>query len=88
MKIFQRWQQTTLANKGLVFSSVLMAFGTLFYAAAAVVQVCIMKQNASDVSAQTEKLIKASEAQARFAQQIADASLRNAQAAESFSKEC
>jgi hypothetical protein len=57
MNIFQRWKQTSIANKGLVFSSILMAFGTLFYAGTAIVQVCIMKQNAHDVSLQTVNTI-------------------------------
>jgi hypothetical protein len=85
MNIFQRWKQTTLANKGLVFSSILMAFGTLFYAGAAIVQVCIMKQSAHDMSLQTDKLINAAQAEASASQKIADASDRNAAAAKSFS---
>lgn len=72
MNVFQRWKQTTVANKALVISSGLMAFGTIFYAGAAIVQVYIMKQSARNSSLQTEQLIKASD--------------RNADAAESFSK--
>jgi hypothetical protein len=77
MKIFERWKKTTIANKGLVFSSALMAFGTLFYAGAAVVQVCIMRQNARDLSLQTDKLIEAADAEACAAR-------KNAEAAASF----
>ncbi len=85
MNIFQRWKQTTIANKGLVFSSALMALGTLFYAGAAITQVYIMKRSAHDASLQADKLIKAAQSQACSAQKIADASDKNAAAAESFS---
>lgn len=71
MNILQRWKQTTIANKGLVFSSVLMAFGTLFYAGAAFIQVRIMKRSAADVSLQTDKLIKAAQSQACAASSFA-----------------
>jgi hypothetical protein len=45
MKIWQRWRQTTIANKALVLTSVLVAFGTLFYAAAAAFQVWLMAES-------------------------------------------
>jgi hypothetical protein len=48
-----------------------MAFGTLFYAGAAIVQICIMRENAQDASSQTDKLIKAAQAQACAAKSFA-----------------
>jgi len=59
MNIFQRWKQTAVHNKALVFTGVLVAFGTLFYAGAAVVQVCIMRASSKQASRQTDKLITA-----------------------------
>lgn len=76
MNLFQRWKQTTVANKALVISSFLMAFGTLFYAGAASVQVWIMKRNAHDASVQAEKLIIAAQTQASAARQNAEAADR------------
>jgi len=87
MDIYQRWKQTTIANKGLVFSGTLMAFGTLFYAGAAIVQVCIMKQSAHDVSLQTDKLIKASEAEAFAARKNAEAAAAFATSAEGINQQ-
>ena len=54
MNLLQRWKNTTIANKALVVTSGLMAFGTLFYAGAAILQVCIMKQTARETSTQTQ----------------------------------
>jgi hypothetical protein len=86
MNIFQRWKQTTIANKALVVTGALMAFGTLFYASAAIIQVCIMKRSAEATSEQIDKLIKAADIQASAAGKIAAASTRNANAAETFSE--
>lgn len=94
MNIFQRWKQTTIANKSLVISSFLMAFGTLFYAGAASLQVWIMKRSAHDASMQTDKIIKATQDQAgaaanmvlaadkqvAYAKSIADQTLAQAEA--------
>jgi hypothetical protein len=57
MDIFQRWKQTSVANKLLVYTGVLVAFGTLFYAGAAVFQICLMKENARETAKQNDKLI-------------------------------
>jgi hypothetical protein len=59
MTILQRWKNTALHNKALVGTSVLMAFGTLFYAAAAVFQIWLMQQNAKDSAAQVDRLVDA-----------------------------
>lgn len=59
MKLLQRWKQTALHNKALVWTSVLVAFGTLFYAATAVYQVCLMKSNAAASEKQVERLVEA-----------------------------
>jgi hypothetical protein len=48
MKLFQRWKQTAIHNKALVWSGVLVALGTLFYAAAACFQIYLMKSAAAD----------------------------------------
>lgn len=57
MKLLQRWKQTALHNKALVMTSVLVAFGTLFYAGAAAFQVWLMKQTSKDSAAQVERLV-------------------------------
>jgi hypothetical protein len=62
MKLFQRWKQTALHNKALVMTSILVAFGTLFYAAAAVVQICIMNKSAKESAAQIDRLVGATDA--------------------------
>ena len=57
MNIWQRWKRTTIANKALVWTGFLVAFGTVFYAGAAACQVSIMKQSARDSSSQVERLV-------------------------------
>jgi hypothetical protein len=57
MTLLQRWKNTSLPNKLLIETGALVAFGTLFYAGAAVVQVSLMKQNAKDSAAQVERLV-------------------------------
>ena len=59
MTLRQRWKQTSLPNKALVMIGTTTAFGTVFYAVAATVQVCIMRQAAIDSGAQVERLEKA-----------------------------
>ena len=86
MKLLQRWKQTALHNKALVFTSLLVAFGTLFYAGAAVVQVYIMEAAAKATGEQTQKLITQAEKNAAAAQSFAasadkiDNAIRNANA--------
>lgn len=58
MTLIQRWKQTALHNKALVLTSVLVAFGTMFYAGAAVVQICILKSSSDATSAQNSRLIQ------------------------------
>jgi len=57
MTILQRWKNTALHNKALVWASALVAFGTLFYAGAAVFQICMMNRLAKETSIQTDRLI-------------------------------
>jgi hypothetical protein len=57
MKSLQRWKQTALHNKALVLTSVLVAFGTLFYAVAAVVQIWILKQSGEQAAEQASRII-------------------------------
>jgi hypothetical protein len=45
MTIWQRWRQTAIHNKALVLTSILVAFGTLFYAGAAAFQLWLMNQS-------------------------------------------
>ena len=59
MTIWQRWKQTALHNKAMVLSSVLMAFGTLFYTGAAIVQIYMFQQSTKQASDQADKLIAA-----------------------------
>src|SRR5438552_13852202 len=61
MTIRQRWKQTTIAKKSLVITSVLVAFGTLFYAAAAAVQVYIMRQSSAETTCQIGQITAAAE---------------------------
>lgn len=86
MKLWQRWKQTAIHNKALVITSVLVAFGTLFYAVAAIVQVSIMRASSRQTAQQTQKLIDAANIQACAASKNADAANRNANAAEQFSR--
>src|SRR5579862_4515411 len=57
MTLLERWKKTSLPNKLLVETGALVAFGTLFYAAAAFVQVHLMKQSAKDSAEQVERLV-------------------------------
>jgi multisubunit Na+/H+ antiporter MnhC subunit len=59
MTIRERWRKTTVANQAVVFTSVLVAFGTVFYAVSAACQVSIMKQASTDSAAQVERLTSA-----------------------------
>ena len=53
----QRWAQTTLANKLMVITTAIVAFGTLFYAGIAIFQWLLMKESAKQTSVQIDKLI-------------------------------
>jgi hypothetical protein len=57
MKLLQRWKQTALHNKALVSTSLLVAFGTLFYSGAAVLQLCILKQSGEQSDRQIVRVI-------------------------------
>jgi len=59
MKLLQKWKQTALHNKALVLTSVIVAFGTLFYAGAAIFQVWLMNRSAQQSTAQVERLVGA-----------------------------
>lgn len=59
MNIFQRWKQTAIHNKALVWTGVLVAFGTIFYAGAATYQALLMKHSARDSAAQIASLMSA-----------------------------
>jgi len=78
MKLSQRWKQTSLPNKLLVTASGLMAFGTLFYAGAAVLQIHILNRSAQQQAEQTNRLIAASERTANTAQTQANTSASQA----------
>jgi hypothetical protein len=85
MTIFQRWKQTALHNKALVISGVIVAFGTLFYAGAVIVQIRIAKRSAKATSDQIEKLITAANIQAYAATKNAEAAASFARSAEAIS---
>lgn len=59
MKVFHRWQRTTIANQLMVMTSALVAFGTLFYVGVAVFQYYLMKESGRQASEQTDRLIAA-----------------------------
>lgn len=82
MTIWQRWKQTSLHNKALVFSGVIVAFGTLFYSGAAIVQVCMFNRSSKQAEEQTAKLIEAANTQACAASKNAEAAARFASSAE------
>jgi hypothetical protein len=82
MTIWQRWKQTALHNKALVFSSIIMAFGTLFYSGAAIVQVYMFNRSSKQAQQQTEQLIKAANIQACAASKNAEAAASFARSAE------
>jgi len=74
MKYFQRWKHTALHNKALVLTGVLVAAGTLFYAGAAIFQICLMKYTAKEATVQTERLIAESN---RIAKSMETANAQN-----------
>lgn len=57
MRIWQRWKQTAIHNKALVFTSILVAFGTLFYAGAAAFQLWLMNQSSKHTDTQIGYII-------------------------------
>jgi hypothetical protein len=88
VNLSQRWKQTSVANKLLVYTGALVAFGTFFYAGAAVFQVCLMHISAVETAKQNDKLIAeakriaATMEESNRQNQIAlDASLKQAQRA-------
>lgn len=85
MDILQRWKQTTVANKALVCSGLIVAVGTIVSTGALITQICITRENNRKTSEQVDKIITAANIQAGAAQKIADASDRNAAAADKFS---
>lgn len=56
----------------MVWTTAVVAFGTLFYAGAAAFQIYVLKQSAAETSRQTDKLIEASDRLASIANQQAD----------------
>jgi hypothetical protein len=61
MTLRQRWKQTSLPNKLLIGTGAAVAFGTLFYAGAALWQVHILNKSAEQTEKQNERMIAASE---------------------------
>jgi Flp pilus assembly protein TadG len=57
MTLFQRWKQTALHNKALVWTSIIVAFGTSFYAGVAVFQLCMLKESSRQTTDQNNRLI-------------------------------
>jgi hypothetical protein len=57
MELLKRWKQTTLANKLMVVTTAIVAFGTLFYACVAVFQWKMMEESGKQTSEQIDKLI-------------------------------
>ena len=69
MDNFQRWKKSSIANQLMVITTTVVAFGTLFYVGVAVFQYYLMKESAIEASAQTDRLIAAT-------QRMADATLK------------
>ncbi len=57
MKLLQRWKNTALHNKALVLTSVLVAFGTIFYASAAGYQVWLLVESGRHSDEQLGRVI-------------------------------
>lgn len=57
MKLPQRWEQTTLANKLMVITTAIVAFGTVFYVVVAAFQWKLMKTSGEQTSLQIDRLI-------------------------------
>jgi hypothetical protein len=86
MTIWQRWKQTSLHNKALVFSGIIVAFGTLFYSGAAIVQVWMFNRSSRQVERQTERLIAAANTQAGAAKEMTAAVKEQAKSAGDFAQ--
>jgi hypothetical protein len=61
MNVRRRWKQTSLPNKLLVTTGALVAFGTIFYAIAAVVQICILEETVRQNKAALDASIEISQ---------------------------
>jgi hypothetical protein len=57
MKLLQRWKMTALHNKALVMTSVIVAFGTIFYALVAVFQYWLMVEGGRHTDEQIGRVI-------------------------------
>jgi len=73
MKLLKSWKQTAIHNKALVLTGVIVAFGTLFYAAAAIFQIYLMDSAAKNSTDQTEKLIVEMKRQSQSMKDVAEA---------------
>ena len=82
MKLLHRWKQTAIHNKALVLTSVIVAFGTLFYAAAAIFQIYLMDSAAKSSTKQTETLIVEMRRQSQSMQDAAAANKKAVELAE------
>ena len=74
MNLRQRWQQTTLANKLMVITTSIVAFGTMFYVVVAIFQWQLMKESSEQTSRQTDKVI----AEVRRIAEVSDESAKQA----------
>lgn len=57
MNLWQRWKKTAVHNKAMVLTSILVAFGTLFYAAAAVFQIVLVNESSKHTDEQIGRII-------------------------------
>ncbi len=74
MKASQKagWKRTHIANRLMVWTTAVVAFGTLFYAGAAIWQIHVLKLSAQQQAEQTNRLIAAAERAATIANTAAD----------------
>jgi uncharacterized protein YlxW (UPF0749 family) len=56
MNLYQRWKRVSLPNKLLASASVLMAFGTLFYAGVAIFQYRMTREQADTTKSQLKAM--------------------------------
>lgn len=57
MKLLDKWRKTTVANQLMVYTTAIVAVGTIFYTIVAVFQWQLMKESGKQTSVQVDKLI-------------------------------
>jgi hypothetical protein len=77
MKLWHKWKKTSVANQLMVYTTAIVAFGTIFYAAVAVFQWQLMKESAVQTAGQVDKLIDQAKRLADTSKTALDATVEN-----------